>query len=126
MRFPTRTEWAYLTAILTATCGSAWTVGPKAMTYLESDAPPLVGQARVTLLAQNFSAMALTQQHIADQVQRLSDRADSQDLDHWNAELDLARARLKANPSDSLAIEMKKTAEKQVRALLKNINTAHP
>lgn len=102
---------------MTAIIGLYMLVSP----ILASDVPPFAGTGRVEKVAQTVEQ---TQKLLADTartLQRLSQNQDQADLDAWNGRLELAEARLKANPNDDLARIMVKTARDQISMITARI-----
>lgn len=88
---------------------------------LASDVPPFAGTARVEKVAQTIDQTQKLLDQTARTLQRLSQNQDQADLDAWNGRLELAEARLKANPSDELARVMVKTARDQISMITARI-----
>lgn len=82
--------------------------------YVRSDNPPFASTKRVEDLATLVTNMTQIQQKNLDGLNRLSNRMDNQELDNWNAQAELAAAKLKSNPNDELAKRMAKIAHDQI------------
>lgn len=88
---------------------------------LASDTPPFAGTARVERIAQTIDQTQKLLDQTAQTLRRLSQNQDQADLDAWNGRLELAEARLKANPGDELAKLMIRTARDQISMLTARI-----
>lgn len=88
---------------------------------LASDSPPFAGVERVVKITQTMDQTQKLLDQTARTLQRLSQNQDQADLDAWNGRLELAEARLKANPNDELARVMVKTARDQIAMLTARI-----
>lgn len=91
---------------------------------LRSDLPPWAGVAEVSKVSQTVEQTQKLLDQTAQGLKRLSQDRDQADLDAWNGRLELAEARLKANPSDELARVMVKTARDQISMITARIASA--
>lgn len=96
-------------------------LGDRLRPFMTSEAPPWAGVTHVDMVAQAVNEVKSDQQMMTETLAKLNAAQDRREYDAWTDRLAVAEARLKVDPHDSLALEMKRIATERIAELSKTL-----